>query len=329
MLYVHGIGHFHPENVIDNTFLESLDIGTDDVWIMERVGIRTRRTVLSLDYIRHTLNRDPRAAKEASSHQNQETGALAAKMAMSRAGVTAADIGLVLAGGCSPQWLIPAEACLIAAELGIEAPCLDVSSACSTFAAQIDFLRRCSPDALPEHVLIVQPENTTRTVDYGDRRGAVLWGDASTAAVISAKRPARVRVAHASLHSDPKGWDKVRIPSGGHFEQDGRAVQGFAIRKGASTFLELAERSARGPHELYFVGHQANLLVLEGICRRAEIESERHLYNVQDYGNCGAAGAPSVLSERWDTLAEGDELALVVVGSGLTWGGVLLQIGAA
>lgn len=69
--------------------------------------------------------------------------------------------------------------------------------------------------------------------------------------------------------------------------------------------------------------------MLEGICRRAEIESERHLYNVQDYGNCGAAGAPSVLSERWDTLAEGDELALVVVGSGLTWGGVLLQIGAA
>lgn len=51
MLYVHGIGHFHPDNIIDNQFLESLNIGTNNEWIMERVGIRERRTVLSLDYI--------------------------------------------------------------------------------------------------------------------------------------------------------------------------------------------------------------------------------------------------------------------------------------
>ncbi len=46
MLYLHGIGHFHPENVITNRFLEELEIGTDEAWIMERVGIRERRTVL-------------------------------------------------------------------------------------------------------------------------------------------------------------------------------------------------------------------------------------------------------------------------------------------
>jgi 3-oxoacyl-[acyl-carrier-protein] synthase-3 len=45
-LYVHGMGHFHPENVISNRFLQELDIGTSDAWIMERVGIETRRTVL-------------------------------------------------------------------------------------------------------------------------------------------------------------------------------------------------------------------------------------------------------------------------------------------
>ena len=45
-----GFGHFHPENEITNSFLESLDIGTSEQWIMERVGIRSRRTVLPLDY---------------------------------------------------------------------------------------------------------------------------------------------------------------------------------------------------------------------------------------------------------------------------------------
>ena len=67
-LHLHGLGHFHPENRITNAFLESLDIGTSDEWIVERVGIRSRRTVLSLDYIRQTRNCDSRAAHEASIH---------------------------------------------------------------------------------------------------------------------------------------------------------------------------------------------------------------------------------------------------------------------
>ena len=65
-LWLHSLGHFHPENEITNQFLEELDIGTDDAWILERVGIRARRTALDLDYIRKTRNSDVRAAAEAS-----------------------------------------------------------------------------------------------------------------------------------------------------------------------------------------------------------------------------------------------------------------------
>ena len=85
-LYLHGLGHFHPETEITNRFLEDLDIGTNDAWIMERVGIRSRRTVLPLDYIRETRNRDPRAAREAMLYGNAETGRRAAEMAIARAG---------------------------------------------------------------------------------------------------------------------------------------------------------------------------------------------------------------------------------------------------
>ena len=45
------MGHFHPENIISNKFLEDLDIGTNNDWIVERVGIENRHTVLPLDYI--------------------------------------------------------------------------------------------------------------------------------------------------------------------------------------------------------------------------------------------------------------------------------------
>ena len=79
-LFLHGLGHFHPENVITNQFLEELDIGTTNAWILERVGIRSRRTVLPLDYIRETRNRDPRMVREVMLYSNAETGRRAAAL---------------------------------------------------------------------------------------------------------------------------------------------------------------------------------------------------------------------------------------------------------
>jgi 3-oxoacyl-[acyl-carrier-protein] synthase III len=325
-LFVHGLGHFHPENCIDNAFLTSLHIGTDDAWILERVGIRTRRTVLPLDYIARTKNEHPSEAAHWSLHTNAQTGAFAARMAIERAGITAAQVGLVIAGGCSPQYSIPAEACQIAAELGLSVPAYDLNSACSSFAVQLHHLRLMRPEALPDYVLVVNVENTTRTVDYRDRRTAVLWGDGSSAAVVSARVTAPVRVRHSVVHSDPAGWNKVLIPAGGHFAQEGSAVQGFAIRKSVTTFNELAARVRGDRTNVMFVGHQANLLMLNSVCERVSIDTAHHLFNVDAFGNCGAAGAPGVLSQNWDALPAQAEVALVVVGSGLTWGGLLIEV---
>jgi 3-oxoacyl-[acyl-carrier-protein] synthase-3 len=315
-----SVGHFHPPIVLDNDFLTSLDIGVDTNWVIERVGIRERHTVLPLDYIRDTRNRDPRASAEASSFSDAQTGAKAAEHALSRAGLTAKDIGMVISGGCSPQLTIPAQACLTAAELQIECPAFDVNSACSSFAAQLHLLSSMRPETLPDYVLIVNVENTTRTVDYNDRRTAVLWGDCTSAAIVSPRAPGRAAVKASVLHSDPSGWKHVKIPAGGHFYQDGQAVQGFAIRK---TIATLSELGATLPKDSLptFIGHQANFLMLDGVCRRAEIPPERHFFNVDRFGNCGAAGAPSVLSQNWEKI-KGGYLSLVVVGSGLTWGGV-------
>ena len=59
--------------------LEELDIGTDEQWILERVGIHSRRTVLSLDYIKETQNLDPRGTAEASMYTHATTGKIAAQ----------------------------------------------------------------------------------------------------------------------------------------------------------------------------------------------------------------------------------------------------------
>ncbi len=328
MIYVHGLGHFHPPNEIDNAFLRDLDIGTDAQWIMERVGIESRRTVLSLDYIRTTRNADPRRASEASLYTNAETGALAATQAIAAAGIQAADIDMVISGSCTPQSSCPAEACTIAAALGIEAPAFDVNSACSTLAAQFHVLAGMRPERLPDYVLLLQVENSTRSIDYNDRNSCVLWGDGSTAQVVSARLPARLRLIGSRFGSDPKGCDRVRFVQAGHFAQDGRAVQTFAIKRSLAVLAQLREevgpeRAAR----MKFIGHQANRGMLDHISRSAGIAPDDHWFNVGRFGNCGAAGAPSVLSQNERRLHAGDLVSLVVVGGGLSWGGLLFEVG--
>lgn len=325
MIHFHGFGHFHPENEIDNAFLESLDIGTNDQWIVERVGIKNRRTVLPLDYIRTTRNKDLRAAPEAALYSNAETGRRAALMAIERAGIKPTDIGMVIAGGCSPDTCIPAEAARIAKLLGLGVPAFDVHSACSSFGAHVHLLSQMGP-SLPDFVLIVCPENTTRVTDFTDRSSAILFGDATSAAVVSTKVPGRARAAFTTFDVNPAGCDDVSIPRVRHFSQNGAAVQKFAIKQMSALLAQIQERvGAERRERLIYIGHQANLTMLEAVCRRCAIPAERHFHNIVEYGNQAAAGAPVVISQSWERFVPGDVAALVVVGSGLSWSSMQIE----
>jgi 3-oxoacyl-[acyl-carrier-protein] synthase-3 len=326
MVYLHGLGHYHPETIITNRFLGELEIGSSEEWILERVGIRTRHTSLPLDYIKLTKNCDPRAAVEASTVSNARAGALASRMAVERAGLKPEDVGLLISGSSAPEHVSPAEAATVAAELGIDVPCFDLNSACSTFGMQVTMLSKMKPGELPPYILVVNPESLTHAVNYSDRTAAPLFGDGSCAAVVSLSEPSTMVFEACHWESKPTAWDKVRVPRFGHFEQDGNAVQGFAIRKTSDSLRYLRTAFPVNGNNFKFVGHQANLGMLRTVCERCDISEENHWHNVTDFGNTGCSSAPIVLSQNWELLRPDVHIAVVVVGSGLTWVHMMLKI---
>jgi len=328
-VYLHGMGHAHPENEISNRFLEELEIGTDEAWILERVGIHTRRTVLPLDYIRETRNREPWAALEAATESQATLGARAARQALARAGLDPGEVGMVLCGNSASDTHAPAGACVVAAELGLEVPALDVQSACTSFYAQLHLMSLFEASRLPDWVLLLAPETLTTTVDYDDRSSAVLWGDGAAAAVVSTRHPGRAELLSSQIQSAPSGWEKVVVPRGGHFRQEGRAVQMFGIKKMVEGVGRLREQFETPERRLHFVGHQANLRMLERVRTTAGIAEARHHSNVEWYGNTGAASAASVISMGWEKWQAEDDVAVAGVGAGLTWSSYLLRFGGA
>jgi 3-oxoacyl-[acyl-carrier-protein] synthase-3 len=328
VLYIHGLGHFHPDTVIDNAFLESLAIGTSNDWILERVGIRERRTVLPLQYIADTKNADVRAADEAASLSSLDMAIAAASLALKRSGIRASQIGLVVAGGCVPSMNLPSEANRIARAMGLNVPAFDLNAGCASFGAQLHWLRLARA-GLPEFVLIVNSEATTRVVDYRDRSAAVLWGDGAAAAIISSSVPASVRVTESGCGGDSSGADLIEIPRFGHFRQQGSLVQRFAIKTMQGCLARSVDRlrsRASTNASIYFVGHQANGTALERVAASAALEGSQQLQHVALFGNTGAAGAPSVLSQNWGALVPGVGVALAVVGAGLSFAWLELEV---
>jgi len=327
LLYLHGVGHFHPETILDNHFLSSLDIGVDVKWIEDRVGIVERHTTLPLEYLRQTRNQDPRAAAEAAHTTPTEMSVKAAQMALERAGLEVSQLGMIVSGGCSPEMQIPADSSRIANALGVRVTCFDLQSACSSFASQIHFLDQMRPEALPDYVLVVNSETFTRSINYTDRRQAVLFGDAATAVIVSSRVPSEAQISQTSFGSDPAGQHQITIPTGGHFAQEGHAVQVFAIKTTTDVVKNLkASVPETETRRQVFIGHQANLRMLENVCKRTGIALADHYANVAYFGNCGAAGAPSVLSQKWDELRN-TVIHMAVVGSGLAWGGMRISRG--
>jgi 3-oxoacyl-[acyl-carrier-protein] synthase-3 len=317
-LYIHGIGHTHPRNVITNSFLEDLDIGTSASWILERLGIRERRTALSLEYIRSTRNADMRASLEALEFANVDAGYSAALMALERAGFDSRQIGLVIAGSSCPVYSSPPEACIIGDRLGVSVPAFDLHSACNGFLAQGSVARGWLETNEVDFGLLIQCEHMTRTVDYRDRRNASIMGDATTAAVVSTRVPAPLRLENITIGATTNLWKAALVSPLRHFDQQTTAVRRFAEE-------QLVQGIVTGEHR-YVIFHQANLRLLEACFEKLRLPDCEHLYNVDRYGNCASAGCPSVVSEHWDLLSTmHGTAALSTVGGGLTFGGGVLR----
>jgi 3-oxoacyl-[acyl-carrier-protein] synthase-3 len=296
---------------------------------MDRVGIRARRTVLPLEYIRDSHNRDPRAAMEVATHSNAELGRRAAEMAIARAGIDKNEIGMLIGGTSAADTASPAEACNMARALDLEVPAFDVISACTSFYVQLHLLSMMQPDRLPDFVLLVNADSLTKTVDYSDRSAAVLWGDGAAAAVISTRHPARGQIVGSTLESSPAGSDKVMVPRLGHFRQEGRTVQTFGIKRMTRLLEQQRLRFEDSERKFNFVGHQANRRMLESVCRLCSVPAERHHSNVEWFGNTGCASSASVLSMHWEKWDGRDDIAVIGVGSGLTWSSYLIRFGDA
>lgn len=332
-----GIGHAHPATCISNEFFELLENGSDAAWVSDRTGILQRHSVLSKDQILAIARGDLSYEQLLREGQVPKLAQLARKpweMALARAqeknsGLEVAPDTLI--SGCSiPDFDIPASASTIAHELNFSSTCFDVNSACSSFCTDVMVASGLLQGGFAKQTAIFNIERYSLRLDYKDRRSSVLFGDGAAAAIFmrsTHKKLHGLKLIDVIMQSDASSFDAVTIPVAGYFGQNGAKVQKFAITKTVEIAQNLLHKQGLTTEDIqYFIGHQANLRMLQSVVEKLHLDPKKHLFNVDQFGNQGAAGAPIVLSQNWERFAVGERILIAVVGAGLTWGAALFEV---
>lgn len=322
-----SLGHYHPPHRIPNSFFDQLDIGSDAQWVEDRTGIQARHSVMSEEQILGL--RSGHLSQETVRSQVQNIKELAARawdICLRRLNQRLPTIDLVTCGTSVPDFDIPANAATIASAIGVETTAFDINSACSSFVVNLHVQRSMLLAGAARCSALFTPERYSTRLNFSDRSSCVLFGDGSAAGILEVDAPQGLELIDTIVTSTPSKYDLVQIPVGGYFWQNGAAVQKFAITRTIEITQQILQRNGMTLADIhYLVAHQANLRMLSSAVEKLGIPAEKHLYNVDQFGNQGAAGAPCALSANWDRLKSGDVIVMSVVGSGLTWGSALFR----
>lgn len=318
-----GTGSYLPERVRSNDEIARL-LDIDGEWITRKTRISERRVA---------------APEEATS----DLAVRAGHRALAAAGLTPDDLDLLVVATSSPDWMQPATACVVQAQLGARCASFDLNAVCTGFVyatATVAATLRGAPHL--RHALVIGADTYSRILDHNDRATSVLFGDGAGAAVLGPV-PDGYGVIASDLGADGGQHDLVKVPAGGSrkpacratvtngehlFKMNGRGVRDFVWQRVPLGVNAALRASGLQVEDLdLVVPHQANGCLVDDCLTSLGLCSDQIHYTVERYGNTGAASVAITLDDAVSAgrLQDRDNVLLLGFGGGMTWGGVVLR----
>ncbi len=340
-----GIGMYVPKNVYTNNDLAQL-MDTSDEWIQERTGIQERRYA------------------DRTGETTATMGVEAAKVAISRAGITPNDIDFIVFATLSPDYYFPGCGVLVQRALQIkEVGALDVRNQCSGFVYALSVADQFVKTGMYKNVLVIGSEKHSFGLDYTTRgrNVSVIFGDGAGAVVLQPSENGE-GILSTHLHSDGNDAELLAMYNPGthanHWMEkkladfddasvgemfmshamidnaqnfpymDGPAVFKKAVVKFPEVIMEALAANNLKPSDInMLIPHQANLRIAQFVQQSLGLSADQVYNNIQKYGNTTAASIPIALCEAWEKgkINNGDLVCLAAFGSGFTWASALLK----
>ncbi|PNH24092.1 3-oxoacyl-ACP synthase [Staphylococcus haemolyticus] len=308
---IKGFGAYAPEKVVDNAYFESF-LETSDEWISKMTGIKERRWA----------------------SEDQDTSDLAfeaSKKAIEDAGITPADIDMIIVATATGDMPFPSVANMLQEKLGTrKVPTMDQLAACSGFMYSMITAKQYVQSGDYKNILVVGADKLSKITDLTDRSTAVLFGDGAGAVVIGEVSEGRGIISY-EMGSDGNGGKYLYLNKDtGKLVMNGREVFKFAVRIMGEASTRVVDKAGLKSDDIdMFIPHQANIRIMESARERLGIEREKMSVSVNRFGNTSAASIPLSISQELENgrIKDDDTLVLVGFGGGLTWGAMVIKWG--
>ncbi len=315
-----GSGGYVPAKTLTNAELAKR-IETSDEWIRQRTGIGERHIA-------------------ADGELTSDLAVAAARRALDDAGLTVADIDMIVLATTTPDNTFPAAAVTVQEKLGMtHGSAFDIQAVCSGFVFALATADALLKAGQAERALVIGAETFSRLLDWKDRGTCVLFGDGAGALVLGRETQPDGQSGRglltAHLRSDGRYKDKLYVDGGpsstgtvGHVRMQGREVFKYAVTMIADVITDAFASAGIDAADVdWFVPHQANVRIIDATARKFGIPSEKVIRTIDHHGNTSAASIPLALAEgaRDGRIKRGDVVLMEAMGGGFTWGSAILR----
>ena len=317
---IKGVGSALPARIMTNADISKI-VDTNDEWIVERTGIRARHIA-------------------GEGETTRSLAVAASRKALDDSGMTAADIDLVIVATSTPDQTFPATATMVQADLGImHGAAFDIQAVCTGFVYALTTADALIRAGQATGILVIGSETFSRILDWTDRTTCVLFGDGAGAFVLRAEQGkgdnSDQGILASKLRADGRFADKLYVDGGpsttktvGHLRMEGREVFKHAVNNISSVMqdvLTIADVEAADID--WFVPHQANRRILEGISKKLGISEDRIVITLDHHGNTSAASIPLAFDAalKDGRIKRGQLVLMEAMGGGFTWGAALAR----
>ena len=314
-----SVGGYLPQRVVSNHDLAAV-VDTSDEWIRQRTGIAQRHIV-------------------AEGEKTSDLARHAADRALANAGMTGADIDLIIIATSTPDDTFPSTATKVQHQIGAHnAIAFDVQAVCAGFVYALDVADAMLSSGRARRALVIGAESFSKILDWEDRSTCVLFGDGAGAVLLErSESPDGFGVLASRLHADGAHRDILYVDGGpsssgtvGHLRMEGNKVFRHAVEKLSSVLDEVLEAAGMVVDQVdWLVPHQANIRIIEGMQKKMGLGDDRVVKTVHDHANTSAASIPLALSSAVEDgrIKNGQVLAFEAIGGGLVWGASLVRFG--
>ena len=311
-----GIGSYLPEKILTNNELEAT-IDTTDVWIRERTGIAQRHIAAQNEY-------------------TSDLAVVAAKNALQDANMSIQDIDLIIVANTTPDYTFPSTATIVQKKLGIKhGAAFDIQAVCSGFIYGMSVADSMLKSGAARNVLLIGAETFSRILDWSDRSTCVLFGDGAGAVILSSDDMKESGILNTLIRSNGEHRELLYVDGGasrsenvGKLRMIGNQVFKHAVKDIAAIMEECAEGYGLSIADIdWFVPHQANQRILNGVAKRLNLDKEQVVSTVALHANTSAASVPLAMdfAIKDKRIKRGDLIMLEAFGGGFTWGASLLR----